>query len=276
MADFSEKLRAKAATIPALNANTEYESKNRNVEYRLVEILRELPDNSLIPSLKPDDYQNLFESIKLEMKIRTPVHISKDNTVLCGNNRLKIAKEIGIKEIPVIVVDVPKEKYFFYALEDNLFRRQLNDAQKAELILMLKPEIRKHAAERSKQNLKKGNQKPEDMSSNTVGNTSASLAARVGISKDYLNKYEKVKKENPELAEQVKKDAIKLKQAYRKIKTTLPAPLSGKFGIRKIKKDESRRIITVICEDYQAYFHISRVIDTAAEELKKDEEAQNG
>jgi len=135
MADFSEKLRAKAATIPALNADTEYESKNRNVEYRSVEILHELPDNNIIPSLKPDDYQNLFESIKQEMKIRTPLHISKDNTVLCGNNRLKIAKEIGIKKIPVIVVDVPKEKYFFYALEDNLFRRQLNDAQKAELIL---------------------------------------------------------------------------------------------------------------------------------------------
>jgi len=273
MADFSEKLRAKAATIATLNADTEYESKNRNVEYRPVDLLHELPDNNLIPSLKPDDYQNLFESIRQEMKIRTPVHIAKDNTVLCGNNRLKIAKEIGIKEIPVIVVDVPKEKYFFYALEDNLFRRQLNDAQKAELILMLKPELQKQAVERSRENLKST---PERVESNPVGRTRDVLAKKAGVSVDVVKKSEKIKKENPMLFDEVKKGKVSIHRAYNQIKTSLPAPLSGKFGIRKIKKDESRRIITVICEDYQSYFHISRVIDTAAEEIKKDEEAQNG
>jgi len=275
MADFSEKLRMKAATIPALNADTEYESKNRNVEYRPVDLLHELPDNNLIPSLKPDDYNNLFESIRREMKIRTPVHIAKDNTVLCGNNRLKIAKEIGIKEIPVIVVDVPKEKYFFYALEDNLFRRQLNDAQKAELILMLKPELQKKQLENKAVNFNK-NKNTKCIESNTLGRTAVILAKKAGISQDTLQKSEKIKKENPVLFDEVKKGKVSIHRAYNQIKTTLPAPLSGKFGIRKIKKDESHRIFTVICEDYQAYFHISRVVDAAAEELKKDEEAQNG
>jgi len=271
MADFSEKLRAKAATIASLNADTEYESKNRNVEYRSVEILRELPDNNLIPSLKPDDYQNLFESIRQEMKIRTPVLIAKDNTVLCGNNRLKIAKEIGIKEIPVIVVDVPKEKYFFYALEDNLFRRQLNDAQKAELILMLKPEVQKKQLENKAENFSK-DKSSMSVKTNTLGRTTNVLAKKVGITPSYLKQFEKVKKENPMLAEEVKQGNVTVNNAYNQIKATMSASISGKTGIRKIKRDQIRRVITVMCEDDKSFCYISQVIDTAAEEIKKLEE----
>jgi len=269
MADFSEKIRAKAATIASLNADTAYEIKNRNVEYRSVEILHELPDNNLIPSLKPDDYQNLFESIRQEMKIRTPVLIAKDNTVLCGNNRLKIAKEIGIKEIPVIVVDVPKEKYFFYALEDNLFRRQLNDAQKAELILMLKPELQKQAIERSRENLKASLERVE---SNPLGRTREVLAKKAGVSVDVIKKSEKIKKENPQLFNEVKKGNVSIHSAYNQVKATVPASLSEKTGIRKIKRDETRRVITVTCEDDETFHRISKAIDAAAGEIKKLEE----
>jgi len=271
MADFSEKLRAKAATIATLNADSEYESKNWNVEYRSVEILRELPDNSLIPSLKPDDYQNLFESIRQEMKIRTPVHIAKDNTVLCGNNRLKIAKEIGIKEIPVIVVDVPKEKYFFYALEDNLFRRQLNDAQKAELILMLKPELQKKQLENKAENFNK-NKSNKRVESNPLGRTRDILAKKAGVSIDVIKKSEKIKKENPQLFNEVKKGAVSIHRAYNQVKATMSDSISGKTGIRKINRNETRRVITVTCEDDKSFYYISQLIDTAAEEIKNLEE----
>jgi ParB family chromosome partitioning protein len=262
--NFKNKMQEQFESIENLNADTSYESRQKNIELRPIDSLRELPDNNLIPPLKDDDYKNLYESIRQEMKIRTPVHIAKDNTVLCGNNRLKIAREIGIKEIPVIVVDVPKEKYFFYALEDNLFRRQLNDAQKAELILMLKPEIQKEAEKRSRQNLK---QNTDSVAGNPLGKTTKLLADRVGISEDYLKKYEKVKKEAPELAEKIKTDEIKLKQAYRQIKETRPADES-KTGIKKYKADKEKKVIQIYFEDMRTFEFVHETIEAMIKNLK--------
>jgi len=37
--------------------------------------------------------------------IKAPILVSKDGVVLDGNTRLRIAKSLGIKEIPAVIVD---------------------------------------------------------------------------------------------------------------------------------------------------------------------------
>jgi DNA-binding XRE family transcriptional regulator len=250
MKDLTDKMREQLGSIDKLNADPGYERRNKDVVMLPVAALKELPDNSLIPPLTSDDYQNLYESIRKEGIIRTPCHVSKDNVVLCGNNRLKIAKELGLAEVPAIVVDVAPEQYFFYALEDNLFRRQLNDAQKAELILLLKPEIQKQQLKNKAANFEKDETKRVEI--NTLGRTTNILAKKVGISPDTLVKSEKIKKENPNLFAQVKNGRVSVNSAYQQIRKR-KEPETGCAGIKRLTANPEKRQITVICHDDKTY-----------------------
>ena len=264
--NFKNKMQEQFNSIEKLNADTSYESKNKNIEVRPIDSLKELPDNSLIPPLKEDDYKNLYQSIRAEMKIRTPVHIAKDNTVLCGNNRLKIAREIGIKEIPVIVVDIPKDKYFYYALEDNLFRRQLNDAQKAELILMLKPEIQKKQLETKAVNFKK-DENPKRVESNPLGRTREILAKKAGISVDVIKKSEKIKRENPALFGEVKKGKVSIHSAYNQVKEAKQVP-GDLRGIKKFSPNFEKKELHIFFYDQGTFALLEEQIKQYIERYK--------
>lgn len=55
---------------------------------------------SLFPELKGDAYKLLYKDIK-ENGIRTPLEITKEKVVLCGHERLRVALELGLSEVPV-------------------------------------------------------------------------------------------------------------------------------------------------------------------------------
>jgi hypothetical protein len=88
------------------------------------------------PPLNDEDYRTLKASIR-----RGGIHIplivwrrGKQLVVLSGSNRLRIAKELGIKFVPVIVrefADQHAAKTF--AVSDNLARRQMTTGQRAYL-----------------------------------------------------------------------------------------------------------------------------------------------
>lgn len=55
------------------------------------------------------DFQKLKNNLK-EFGMVQPIIINKDMTIISGHQRCKALKEIGIKEVPAIVLDITQEK----------------------------------------------------------------------------------------------------------------------------------------------------------------------
>ena len=80
---------------------------------------------------------NEYDAIKADIAsrgIQDPVKVNKDNQLLAGYTRVKIAQELGFDEVPHVVVDVDgdMDTMLEYAILDNIRRRQLSDLQLVE------------------------------------------------------------------------------------------------------------------------------------------------
>lgn len=81
-----------------------------------IKILKPHPLN---PRVHPDSLiAKLARSIE-EFGWTNPVIVNSDMTVLAGHARLSAAKKLGLKEVPVIVLDLPREKAGAYVIADN-------------------------------------------------------------------------------------------------------------------------------------------------------------
>ena len=92
------------------------------------------------PPLSPDDHDALLSSIK-EVGVQTPLIAWKNNgssIVVAGNTRLKIARKLKLQTVPVILRTFNSETDAkLFAITDNVARRQMTTAQKAEMALSL-------------------------------------------------------------------------------------------------------------------------------------------
>ncbi len=89
--------------------------------------------------IKGTDYDALKEDI-IQNGIKVELHVTKSNTILCGHQRWDIAKDIGLKNVPVRIIDIDEsddKKIKEYVIKDNLLRRQLSTEQKYILIATL-------------------------------------------------------------------------------------------------------------------------------------------
>jgi len=77
------------------------------IEKRNIEDLKFYPGNPR--NISKEMLDKLRQSLR-EFGFVDPLVINKDNEVIGGNQRLKAAKAEGIKEVPVVVVDLPKNK----------------------------------------------------------------------------------------------------------------------------------------------------------------------
>jgi len=105
-----------------------------------IELLKPYEFNKeFFDDLKGDDYDSLKEDI-IENGIKVDLHITKSNTILCGHQRWNIAKELGLDEVPVKIVEIDESdenKVKEYVIKDNLLRRHLVTEQKYILIATL-------------------------------------------------------------------------------------------------------------------------------------------
>lgn len=84
------------------------------------------------------DYQALKKDIE-KYGIKTELHVLPDYTVICGHQRLLVANELGLKEVPCKVIDLKDENEIKeYVIKDNLLRRHLEPEQQALLYGALK------------------------------------------------------------------------------------------------------------------------------------------
>ena len=74
-----------------------------------------------------------------------PLHILKDGTIICGNQRFSACKELNFEKIPVKIINFDDERQIkIYAIKDNLLRRQLTPEKKAKplkVMMELKNEL---------------------------------------------------------------------------------------------------------------------------------------
>lgn len=85
--------------------------------------ISEIKNNPNNPRLiKDDKFDKLVTSIKEfpEMLDAREIVVNKDHIILGGNMRFKAAKEAGLKEIPVKIVDWSEEKQRQFIIKDNV------------------------------------------------------------------------------------------------------------------------------------------------------------
>ena len=72
--------------------------------------------------IKDDKFAKLVNSIKEfpEMLNIRPIVVNKDMVILGGNMRFKACKEAGLKEIPIIIADLPEGKEREFIIKDNI------------------------------------------------------------------------------------------------------------------------------------------------------------
>jgi site-specific DNA-methyltransferase (adenine-specific) len=89
------------------------------MEIKKISELKLNPNNPRL--IKDDKFKKLVQSIKdfPEMLSIRPIVVNKDMIILGGNMRFRACKEAGIKEIPVIVTDLPEEKQREFLIKDN-------------------------------------------------------------------------------------------------------------------------------------------------------------
>lgn len=82
--------------------------------------IRPNPNNPRL--IKDDKFKKLVASIEEfpEMLDAREIVVNKDHVILGGNMRFKAAKEAGLKEVPVKIVDWPEDKQRQFVIKDNV------------------------------------------------------------------------------------------------------------------------------------------------------------
>jgi 16S rRNA G966 N2-methylase RsmD len=220
--------------------------------------------SSLLPSIASNDYEALKNDI-MKNGIKLPLVINGNNVLLDGYTRLKIARELGLKEVPCIVKHYNNElEEKLFVLTVNVHRRHLDTADKLKLaleVMKIKEELYK-GKERRMMNLiqfkknkeqysqipnflgrKFGNETaiPTQMAtvtSSTKLNIWEETAKEFGISKDTLSK-------GKEIVEKTEKDQeiAKLWQEFLDKKRSLDSVY------RRLKEKEARAKVRPIVEE---------------------------
>jgi N6-adenosine-specific RNA methylase IME4 len=94
-------------------------------------------NEELFELLKGTEYEALKRDVK-KNGIKTELHVLPDGTVICGNQRLRVARELNIPDdkIPIKIISHLKndKEIKEYIIKDNLLRRHLKPEQRAFLI----------------------------------------------------------------------------------------------------------------------------------------------
>lgn len=103
------------------------------VEYHAV--FADLKSNQLLPPLTEVEYADLRDDIA-EHGVIVPVQINHDGTVIDGHHRIAIAEDLGVY-CPHEILNLTETEAQSMAIKLNIHRRQLNQAQKRELLATL-------------------------------------------------------------------------------------------------------------------------------------------
>ena len=93
--------------------------------------LKPHPFNKIFGDLPKKEFDSLKNDIK-NRGVQTIVDITKDNIIVCGHQRIRALKELGINEVEVKILDWSEDRIKEHLIKDNILRRQLNEFQIVE------------------------------------------------------------------------------------------------------------------------------------------------
>ena len=165
-----------------------------------------------------EEYERLKESIR-RYGVRVPLTVW-EGRILGGVHRWRAARELGLKRVPVLPLDVKDEREAaVWIVRENLDRRQLTPGQKAMLAKALYELEREKAAERRAQapGKPRGIKKTSECASLRTerGRAAERAAKQVGIGARTLEKAIQAVEKRPELEEKLRRGEISVERAYR-------------------------------------------------------------
>lgn len=82
-----------------------------------------LMNQSYYSNLEDEKHQEVKRSIEAQ-GIRDPLKVLPDFTIIAGHQRLRIAQELGLKKVPIVIMDITAEEAEYLLIADNEERRQ--------------------------------------------------------------------------------------------------------------------------------------------------------
>ncbi len=165
-----------------------------------IQLLKIHPKNSEYYSdLSPEKYEEVKNSIRVN-GIRDPLKVLPDYTIIAGHQRFKIAQELGLEKVPVVIIDVTPEEAEYLLIADNEERRQDDNdpIKKAKRAKFLKEYW----------GVRHGNNQYSRIPQNEESKTSADVAKAVGTTAKNLNRLLKLNDLIPELQELVSSNKL--------------------------------------------------------------------
>lgn len=189
------------------------------MKHRTHELKKHAELCAIVPEMAPAEWDVFLADVK-DRGVIEPVRILPDGTIIDGHNRVRAAREAGIEELDVIVMDITEEEVIKFGVSAALMRRNLNEAQRLELATdlecaLVEVSLKERAAAGGKAKAAKARgEGPEAPSPRAKKPRAlAQAAAAVGESPRKVRVYKKMKAEAPDLAAAVKSGEKKFSKA---------------------------------------------------------------
>lgn len=177
-----------------------------DIKNMAVDDIRTNPQNTVFfVRESPEYFQRLREDIE-KRGVVVPLLIKQDGMLLAGHNRLQIAREIGLRFVPVQTVqeELSERQEQEFIINDNLLRRHLSIEERIRLYKMLFPEFDEVLAISKRGGDKKS---AEFKEKSTKKNQNDSVSLKNGIKKSTHTTSDKVQENQAstiqELAEKI-------------------------------------------------------------------------
>ena len=206
--------------------------------------------SELVPEMTTHEYDDLVNSIR-KQGVRQPIHILSDKTVLDGRHRVRACKEIGINEIQALLHELDVTKAVEFVVDTAVERRNLTSAQKIDIVLRSEELIRELEDE-ARHRMNSGAKLTPGSLEPRVGKVNERIGEMTGTSKATVTRMKRVKRESPELYDDVIKGEKSIRRAY----DELPSVQQPKPKPKEPKEPKSP--IPYVNPNEEQYQNISR------------------
>ncbi len=238
------------------------------VNYVKIDKLKPHPKNiEFFKQMDGEDWDRFLKDIKIN-GIRDPLKITKDGTIIGGEQRWRASNELGLDEVPVVYHDVNEDDALTLLLMDNLNRRHLSSIEKAKIAQALKDQWE----------IKNGNNEHNNKSGKSVDD----IAEVIGESKRTTQRLLKLNELIPQFQELVASGKLKqtsaeaLAHLSKDEQEALYSSLGESIGQKTVQETKDLRKAVEqqrpIEPDSEEPEDIKNRVNLAIEELKKEYE----
>lgn len=195
--------------------------------------------NELVPEMNEEEWENFLTSVERD-GIRQPIDVNKDMTIIDGRHRVKASKDLGFTELQARVHDLTRIEMLKFVRDTAVERRSLTKNQRLNIVLNARDlinEVREEAKENKRKAMSKAHENnPNNQKANSCGSVEPKLSEQkpniqrnkpthenkelakiAGVSKSTVVRAKKIKREAPEVYEEVVKNDLGWSKAYNEL-----------------------------------------------------------